>query len=186
MKKLMIGMAVLAFAGRAEAYAEWNLTSVTAKAGSTRKIVSANQFFDADYRSESVRDLNNERTVPSSTRFQITGTAFFESAFVIPFTAIGIAQADFEGIDLYSTDGSTTNFCYVGFFANTGGASVDAAFSNRTSIFGGIRSDGRNSWKAHGLAKSNKTGTLYIATADVLAQGIQRFEAVIWSRTNTR
>lgn len=190
MKTLMAAMFALALSGGAVADNTANDWVGIGKVhggdtnGTYGKTHSASNYFDGGRVNVRNKDLN--RAVPSTTRFQITGTAFFDSPVVIPYTAMGINQRDAVRIELYSNDGSTTNFCYVGWFSQTGGASTDQAFAARQSIYGGIRNDQRNKIVFDWLAPSNKTGTLYIATADVLAQGIQRFEMVVWSRTNTR
>lgn len=178
---IVVGVS-LALSGPAHAYTEWALDKVR-KSG-PGGYVSASVFFDSAGEVLWTAERGAlERTLESSTRFDITATAFKDTAWVIPFTALGINPADVIGMRLASNDGSSTNFAYFAWTTH-GVADVDASHTGRRRIYG-VTNASRGVINLKGIEGFSPSPTLYVATGDVLAQGIQELELVIFSFTST-
>mgnify|MGYP001570323023 CR=1 FL=1 len=112
------------------------------------------------------------------TGYVASATPFFDNKFVIPFSAMGLTPAKVRKIVVTTIDGSATDYNFVSFTANQGGASAAAAYFGKPLMVGGAagaiwQGDRKKEYLMSKGAESY--GTLYIASPLAAADGICTF-----------
>lgn len=134
----------------------------------------------------------------TTTLLVITAAQLLDNKIVMGWTAMNIDPTKVTQIDFFSDDGSATNSALMGFSASVNGqGAAIGAFTGRARIYGGLPTSATSlngnvqvnaippfgrSFSTGLIYDATKFGTIYVATADVLATGIQNIRAVIYTR----
>lgn len=131
-----------------------------------------------------VKLASADLAVYGSTAYTATATPFFDNKFVIPFTAMGFTSPNKARVIVVTTrDGSATDYNYVSWTANNGGASVEGAYYGKAIMIGAapgtIYQHGQR--KEYPLSHgASGYGTLYIASPIAAAAGISTFQVEVY------